>query len=47
MQEIRPGLIKAFNQVNRKQLNVLKKFLEYLELYKFFITENYSDLKVA
>ena len=47
MQEIRPGLIKAFNQVKRKQLIVLKKFLEYLELYKLFITENYSDLKAA
>ena len=25
--------IKAFNQVNRKQLNILKTFLEYLENY--------------
>ena len=25
--------IKAFNRVNRKQLNVLKTFLEYLESY--------------
>ena len=25
--------IKAFNQVNRKQLNILKTFLEYLEFY--------------
>ena len=25
--------IKAFNQINRKLLNILKIFLEYLELY--------------
>ena len=25
--------IKTFNRVNRKQLNILNKFLEYLELY--------------
>ena len=25
--------IKAFNQINRKQLNILKTFLEYLEFY--------------
>ena len=27
--------IKAFNRVDRKQLNILETFLEYLEFYTF------------
>ena len=36
--------IKAFNWINRKQLNVLKIFLEYVEFS--IITEKDSALKV-
>ena len=42
--------IKAFNQANKKQLNILKTFLEYLEagiLYFIIVADDYSALKVA
>ena len=29
--------IDAFNRINRKQLNILKTFLEYLKFYSFLL----------
>ena len=38
--------IKAFNRVNRKQLNIVKTFLEYLECL-LLLTEDYLALNIT